>query len=215
MSSLEIAISYYNNMNFFDLLNHFDKQLFGTFQVTIYNKSDNSLDFLMNSMDNVTINNVENRGREGETYLRHIIENYDDLTDYTLFIQDDTDNHIPNETDFIQKTMDVISNRKEIYYPFKTTWRKEIPVVVTRIIRNGILRGVDTMKDIYSIKKACDHLKILVPPIYFTETCAFFLIHKNIIRKRPVEFYITVRDWLLENEANGFTLELLWILIFS
>ena len=30
---------------------------------------------------------VPNMGRESETYLRHIIQNYDNLPDYTLFLQ--------------------------------------------------------------------------------------------------------------------------------
>jgi hypothetical protein len=116
---------------------------------------------------------------------------------------------------FINRTTDIVLSNKECFYQFKTTWREDIKVVVTRIIRNGMLKDVETMKDPYSIKKAGERLLISIPHIYLSETCAFFIVHKNIIRKKPVEFYINIRNWLLENDDNGYTLELLWILIFS
>ena len=46
----------------------------------IYNKGEDDLKF-----SNIRI---PNRGREGETYLRYIIENYNNLPDMIIFCQD-------------------------------------------------------------------------------------------------------------------------------
>ena len=81
---LEIVVSHYNNIHFEKLLTFFNDDT----KIIIYDKS--------NSYENtgLEIKKIKNEGREGETYLRHIIENYDNLSEYTLFIQDDTNNHI-------------------------------------------------------------------------------------------------------------------------
>jgi len=43
----------------------------------------------------------------------------------------------------------------------------------------------------------------------------FFIVHKDVIRKRDKEFYISLREWLLEDIGNGFVLEHIWALIFN
>lgn len=58
--------------------------------ITIYNKGPDDLHLF--PKDKVV--KLENLGREGGTYLHHIIQNYDDLDDYTVFIQGNPVDHI-------------------------------------------------------------------------------------------------------------------------
>jgi hypothetical protein len=54
--------------------------------IIIYNKSDEPYDYLIKS-DKIKILNVENRGREGGTYLDYIIENYNNFPNNLIFTQ--------------------------------------------------------------------------------------------------------------------------------
>lgn len=57
--------------------------------VTIYNKGANNHPALQDAI------RLENVGREGHTYLHHIIENYDGLSEQTVFLQADPFIHNP------------------------------------------------------------------------------------------------------------------------
>jgi len=57
--------------------------------VIIYNKGTN----LDNNYNEVFLNNV---GREGHTYYKYICDNYDNLSDYTIFLQGNPFDHSPN-----------------------------------------------------------------------------------------------------------------------
>jgi hypothetical protein len=57
--------------------------------VIIYNKGEK----LNNGYNEVFLNNV---GREGHTYYKYICDNYDNLSDYTIFLQGRPFDHSPN-----------------------------------------------------------------------------------------------------------------------
>lgn len=209
MSICNIAIAYYNNNNFIKLLDTFEKEFSYTFNATIYNKSNDEL-ILKNNF--IIQKHLDNKGREGETYLSHIIENYDNLCEYTIFIQDDTNNHIPNYKAFVTFCNNIITD-KEHFVLYPSTWRKGISSV-KRTITDGIC-NLHTLPSNDAIKVACKKLNIHLPKKYTTETCAFFICHKKSILNHEKEFYIELRKWLLSDDKNGFTLEHLWKLIFS
>jgi hypothetical protein len=85
-SELEIVIARYDeNLNWILNNTHYNQN------ATIYNKGQNNI--LLNT-DNNTDNNttnkiikLENVGRESHTYLYHIINNWDNLADRTVFFQ--------------------------------------------------------------------------------------------------------------------------------
>ena len=64
-----------------------------TTTLAIYNKGPS-----LNSLS-ITLPNV---GREGHTYLYHIIHNYDTLSEYTMFLQGNPFDHTPYLYDIIQ-----------------------------------------------------------------------------------------------------------------
>jgi hypothetical protein len=59
---------------------------------------------------------MENVGREGHTYYSHIVNNYDNLDDYTIFLQGNPFDHSPNLIDNLFKYI----NNKElnIYFDY-------------------------------------------------------------------------------------------------
>ena len=76
--------------------------------VVIYNKG-NKLD---NSYNQYFLNNV---GREGHTYYKYICDNYDNLDDYTIFLQGNPFDHSPNIISNLNKYI----NNKELDIDFK------------------------------------------------------------------------------------------------
>jgi len=79
-------------MNFCIVVARFNEDLEWTKQfsnVVIYNKGDK----LTDDFNEILLNNV---GREGHTYYKHIYDNYDNLTNYTIFLQGNPFDHSPN-----------------------------------------------------------------------------------------------------------------------
>ena len=78
MKNYKIVVSRYNeNIEWVD---NYSERI-------IYNKGDN--------YDGVYIR-LKNFGRETHTYLHHIVNNYNSLSDYTFFVQGDPFPHSPN-----------------------------------------------------------------------------------------------------------------------
>ena len=72
--NFEIVVARYKeDISWIDLVNP-------EYKVTVYNKYDGE-------------NLIENVGREAHTYLHHIIERYDSLADYTVFVQGNPIDH--------------------------------------------------------------------------------------------------------------------------
>lgn len=237
--SLDIVVAYYNSLAFSEILpafsnrrNHRDGSK-ETTNIIIYDKSDKqnkkwcffdyissfffcipSLLNLSKKHPNIKILSRENRGREGETYLSHIIDRYDSLADYTIFIQDDFDNHIPRNDYFIYNT-NLMMQHNQAFYPFQCSWRKGGNPFFRTII-NGIPEPeLPTLSIPDAILQTTMHFNIPLPVIYTTDICAFFIVSRDRIRARPVTFYRDLREWLLSEEANGFVLEHIWKLIFT
>tara|TARA_B100001109_G_scaffold237621_1_gene218836 strand:- start:367 stop:1002 length:636 start_codon:yes stop_codon:yes gene_type:complete len=204
----DIVVSYYNNNNFLKLLDLFENGFLYKYQAVVYNKSGCEITLKNNSKQKY----LTNIGREGETYLNHIINNYNNLSEYTIFIQDDTNNHIPNYNKFINFCSNIINNKQQFaLYP--ASW-KEGNGVIRRTIINGI-HNLHTLSSKDAIKICCEKHNIILPEEYTTETCAFFICHKNSILNHEKDFYIKLREWLLSNNKNGFVLEHIWKLIFT
>lgn len=207
---LEIVIAYYNNNFFLELLDFFNDKC----KISIYNKSNNNIlkTCELRNLKKYNITNLENIGREGDTYLNHIIMNYENLNEYTLFIQDDTNNHILDNHKFFEKT-NIILKSNIPFYQYDTTWNNG-GRIIKRHIRDGRYH-LSTFSNDYAIRDACKVLNIRLPKIYVTPTCAFFIIHKSIILKYSKTFYINLKNWLLQKEENGYILEHIWKLIFD
>lgn len=235
---MEIVVAYYHNTEFENLISRFKNAT-----IRIYDKSQH---YKHTDYKNVTL--LENQGREGDTYIYHIIDNYDKLEEYTMFIQDDTENHIEDYDDFAAETEDVLrSNAK--FFQYDTLWRKNVDIH-TNLIVNGynklfdedIINTDDNIKKTrslyddkilkepdyifleeyrknkphkFAIKHICKRFNIALPESYLSPHSAFFIVHKSRIHKRTKEFYIELRNWLLEADINIFVLEMIWILIFG
>ena len=78
-NNCEIVISRYN-----ENLEWIKEEPFNKYNITVYNKGNNT-NFI--TTENIKkINSIENLGKCDHTYLYHIINNYDNLSDITIFL---------------------------------------------------------------------------------------------------------------------------------
>ena len=92
--------------------------------ITIYNKGPDDLHLFPKDK----IIKLENLGREGATYLYHIIQNYDNLDDYTVFIQGNPVDHVFC-TEYERSYNEIFNTfRENKSYDFKYISKHFIPV---------------------------------------------------------------------------------------
>lgn len=105
-SNIEIVVSRYN-----EDLQWLKKKKF-KYPVTIYNKGDNDNFYKPKGCKILKLSNV---GREGHTYLHHIIQNYDNLPELIIFLPGSA-NHNRKYND-VCKIMNSIKNNKITTFP--------------------------------------------------------------------------------------------------
>jgi hypothetical protein len=211
--SVSLIISYYNSTEFIKLLEIVPHH----WTIFIYNKSNKPLSLSLPST-NLKIINLENKGRETDTYLNHIIFNYYDLYDYNIFIQDDTHNHIQDYHAFIQFANNFF-NSKNTFIQYPAKYRKGTTQPQQRTIHSGIhSSNIHIPKD--SILTTASLFNIPLPNSYTTYLCAHFISTSLSIRKHNIEFYMKLLYWANNSHTyspniKGYIFEHLWPIIFN
>lgn len=222
---MEIVISHRNGNDFEELVDVLESS-----NIFMYDKSGTY------SNDKYKIiKQPDNTYDEGETYLTHIIENYDKLAEYTLFIQDGIKICISSLSNFKNTTTNMINTNRRVYFYDKLIYNDEIPhrftvmygysyffdiymeIINIRYKKSSNLKEILKNKrmDKFAIKNACKELDIWMPKYYAANCIASFLVNKNAILDRPKEFYVKLKDWVMKSEMNAMILHLLWPIILE
>lgn len=144
---------------------------------------------------------IDNIAREGYTYLTHIIENYEKLADYSVFLQGNPFDHSINLFDDITK---FLNNKKDFYY------------LTDRILKCNLSGCVHhpglPLKSVYQeiFNKNDDDLFH-----FYFGAGAQFIVSKNNILKHPKNFYEKIRKIVERDNINEYVLERFWGLIFG
>jgi hypothetical protein len=154
-----------------------------------------------------------NKGNEASVYLKYIIDNYDNLSDFTFFIHDDEYawHHSGSIIDLLDEA--VISNK--LYYNINANSASSMNMVFS----HNTDFWVDGFLDWYNM-----HIEMYVPyntldldKIY--RTSAQFLVHKSLITKLPLEFYEKLYNWIITTDMisakSGRFLEWTWHIFFD
>jgi len=170
-------------------------------KVTIYDKSENPIE------GSIRLKNV---GREGETFLYHIVNNYDNLDDVTVFLQGNPFDHlqllvgwrIVTSDEEINKVVNKINTEINDNCDFSTFYQ------VLYNDPNGT-NGVNTS---YACIKYYDenYTHFTVSP------GAQYIVPKKNILSRPLEFWKKLHLAMYNNEElNGYCQEQLWYLAYN
>ena len=160
--------------------------------VIIYNKGRP----LGNKYNEVFLNNV---GREGHTYYKYIYDNYEDLSDYTMFLQGDPFDHYNINNSFFDDIRQQIK---------KKNLKKFTPLgnVLNCKISGCKYHAGLPIKEVY--KYLFKKKPFPIMPFKFVKG-AQFIVSKKQILKRPKQFYLNIIQ-LLEKEKNpieGYVIE--------
>lgn len=175
-------------------------------KITVYNKNQNTLkegEILL----------TPNVGRDVHTFFNHIIENYDNLSDYTFFSQDEPFDHVNNIIALVNGDPEYWRKwaliKEDGYWCFNTLY--------TRILecdRHG--RPQHTFEPDFDIDPIWEQLfDEPIPEIYEFVASGHFLITKEKVQKRPIEFYKKVRTILEQQENSPWIIERLENYIFN
>jgi hypothetical protein len=197
---MQIVVARYNeNIDHLKILNDI---------VVIYNKGNN----IYYKFNNII--NLINVGREGHTYLYHIINNYYNLANQTFFMQAKTSDH---------KMLDFIEYLKNNDFIGK------LSTLSTELLKKNIIFNKKYLKE---FKKGL-LLKSKYNPYDFITNIlgidinndsefnmvwgANFVVSRELIHKKPIEFYKNIIKYLEyhNNPEEGHFFERSWYLIYK
>lgn len=162
--------------------------------IKIYNKFDNN--------SNLSLNNI---GRESHTYLYHIIQNYDELTDYIIFLQGDP---FPHNHNIINQINDfLLSSPSTKFIPLA-------PITVEGLHGNSYVHHPHGLPMYYFLDLLFEKHNIN------NIECGYgaqFVVHKDNITCRPKRFYEFLIKFVSSeiNPIEGYIFERLWQYIFN
>lgn len=152
---------------------------------------------------------LKNVGREGETFLYHIVNNYDNLDDITVFLQANPFDHLQ-----ILSGWRGITDKKEIEYvinKMNTEINDSTPFTTFyQVLYNNPynVNGVD-------VKEACLKYYGESYDFFTTSPGAQYIVPKQYILSRPLEFWKNLHRAMYNNELNGYCQEALWYLAYK
>jgi hypothetical protein len=170
--------------------------------VIIYNKGEP----LNNEYNEILLNNV---GREQHTFYKYIYDNYDNLGNYTIFLQGNPFDHLVNT---IEKLNEIINN-KEYNKDFEILCHEIIPCNLSGckwlfwLPKNEYL--IDTYEKLFNERK--ENMEFI-----FGAGGQFIVSKKNIL-KHPKDFYLKIVESLQYdiNPVEGHIIERFHQIIFD
>jgi len=197
-SKTNVVVSRYNkNVDFV-------YKIKGNINVLIYDKEN----------PNNPLNIPINKGNEASVYLKYIIDNYDELTDFTFFIHDDE--YAWHHTgSIIDKFNEAIASNK-LYYNINDRCHWSQKNSIESHTYNDLLEWYNKYIEKYiPIAKVPNNSDF----VYNHLGSAQFLVHKTLIRNLPKEFYSDIYDWIITTNLSNFTsgryLEWTWHIFWS
>jgi len=177
------------------------KKLDKKHKITIYDKSDSPIE------GSIKLKNV---GREGETFLYHIVNNYDNLDEVTVFLQGNPFEHLHTlvgwRTQLSNEEIDLVVNKMNFEINDNSDFTTFYQVLYND---TNYTNGVD-------IREAClkyyneDHEFFTVSP------GAQYIVPKKYILSRPLDFWKKLHTAMFNNEElNGYCQEQLWYLAYK
>ena len=170
--------------------------------VIIYNKGTEMTD----DFNQILLDNV---GREGHTYYKHICDNYDNLADYTIFLQGNPFDHSPNIISNLNKYIDNIDSNVDFEFLSESVYECNL----YGCSHHGGLPLIEVYEKIFNLIPDED----IKNKNFKFGAGSQFIVSKNKILQRPKDFYLKIVE-LLNNDIGpieGYVIERFHKLIFN
>ena len=173
---------------------------------------------------NATLKIPKNKGHEAMVYLSFIIERWDTLPRYTVFVHGHEKSwHQENDLVPLIQNMKLSALDAEGYIPLRCDWYPSCPREIRPVAHDAIVwgPGVHRQDAEDGIVEAWPIFfpEVEIPPTISSQCCAQFAVTDDRIRSRSLETYTMMREWLLNttliDDVSGRVLEKLWAYIFT
>jgi hypothetical protein len=192
-------------------------------KITIYRKGE-----ILPLKDN-EIKVVPNKGRCVHTFFNHIYTNYDNLSDYTFFVQDFPFDYWGNLLYILNSEVNEIEKNASLvidgYYGFhNNTYGTAWSMSPSKQVGNGSIIYCQSNGHPQDLNPKIDvnkYWKLLFsethdfPPVYEFMPGGHFVITKQHVKIRSREFYKKIIDSLLDDENAPWMIERLECYIFN
>ncbi|KAE8375001.1 hypothetical protein BDV26DRAFT_295439 [Aspergillus bertholletiae] len=165
----------------------------------------------------------ENKGRESMAYLTHIIDNYDTLTDITVFMhasatQWHNDVGETNSSNVLSM-LHLEAVQQKGYVNLRCQHRPGCPTAVRPFDPEFVSSYSTVYRNFTAIYTKLFNTSLdTVPKEIGGVCCGQFALTKERIRQRRLKDYVHMRDWAfstsLDNFSVGSVFEMLWHLVF-
>lgn len=152
----------------------------------------------------IACENLKNIGREAQTYLRHIIKRFENLAEYTVFLQGNPYRHSRN----LDEALSLLPSSLDSL--------------------QALSRGCWSLSDMVLVEEQekLEHYKIYPKDFhdaFFSVTKrrfrhaygAQYIVHKSAINNKPVEFYKHIHDSCSWERHEPWSIERVWPSIFD
>ena len=225
-NSIQLVIARYNEeLDWLLAINNID--------ILIYSKGENNIEYVKTLLNKKNMNciiiNLNNIGREGHTYINHIINNYNNLYNHTIFAQGFPFDHSP----MIYTKINSYKNNSNIKFEFTNDILEcdylGLPI---RMCDNGAWFYMPII-EIYN-KLFLNKIKIktvnniITGPIFEFGAGAQFIVSKERIQSRPIKFYKKIltlfinpikiydgKEYSNKDPIEGYIIERLWKYIMT
>ena len=185
------------------------------FKIYIYNKGEKILD---NNFKNII--SLKNVGRESHTWLYHIVNNYDNLDDISIFLQGRIDDlncmayRDPTQYLKVINKYGFAASRYGLLGPFH--WKHNVGIENNEKYKES-WNNFEISRSSIGFRKFSENLFPDIPKIVATSYGGCFAIKKDLIRKYEVSFYSNLLSQLSihKNPIEGHYMERLWCYIFT
>ena len=188
---------------------------FEDFKIIVYNKGNELSENLF-----YEIINLENKGRESQTWLHHIVQNYNNLNEINVFLQGKIDDLncmvFKNPNDYLKKInkYGFQVSRYGLLGPFHWDWHVNIDKDIRykkQWENNEISRSSIGFRNFS--KKLFPNIPLFVATSYG----GCFAVKKEIIQQHKLDFYEELLDILSQNKnpIEGHYMERLWCYLFT
>jgi hypothetical protein len=187
-----VIAKYNENVEWLKKLNH---------PVTVYDKSDNPLE------GSIKLKNV---GREGETFLYHIVNNYHNLDDVTVFLQANPFEHLQIlvgwRAQLTEQEIEIVIHKMNTEINDECDFTTFYQVLYND--PNGT-NGVNA-------SEACNKYYNENYTNFTVSPGAQYIVPKKYILSRPLDFWKRLQDAMYNNEElNGYCQEQLWYFAYK
>ena len=185
------------------------------FKIIIYNKGPE-----IKVGDNKNIINLRNVGRESHTWLYHIVKNYNNLDDVSIFLQGRINDlncmAYKDPNDYLKKIdrFGFTASRYGILSPFH--WKRNVGIEKNKKYKKE-WDNLEISRSDTGFRKFSEILFPDIPKIVATSYGGCFAIKKELIKQYDLSFYSNLLEKLSnhKNPIEGHFMERLWCYIFT